>query len=282
MRLDNDRLKSELLSLEEKLRLAHSLVDETHKELNERENNNKLKIRYLQKSLVDLCNQFSSMTPIYLISDFIKHYAALLEAKKQFDVQSLQARSKLTPEISLSEVQPMTSDIEAKIEIIRQKSSCDYLKQQLEMSEITIKELHNEIARIKMNEIKNMQHWNTIRLLFNNETQIEREEVKISCTEKGVQVEPSTNDCGTITDEINVPEQTSSNPIKSNEDLASTSSEITVIATVAAVEKEDNDQKSLKMQLKKALILASSRSALLIETGIIKILKFILKMMGRI
>lgn len=271
MRLDNERLKSELLSLEEKLRLTQSLVNETHKELSERENNNKLKIRYLRKSLVDLCNQFSSMTPIYLISDFIKHYAALLEAKKQFDIESLQARSKLTPEIILSDVQPPTSDIETKIEIIRQKSSCEYLKQQLEMSETTIKELHNEIARIKMNEIKNMQHWNTIRMLFDVPRQIIKEEVKILRVDKEIQVEPLRNDCGTITDEVNVSEETSSNPIKSTENLPSTSSEITIVSNVA-VEKEDNDQKSLQMQLKKALILASSRSALLIETGIIKIL----------
>jgi hypothetical protein len=264
--------------LEEKLRLAQSLIDEKHKELNERENNNKLKIRYLQKSLVDLCNQFSSMTPIYLISDFIKHYAALLEAKKQFNVETLQARSKLTPEIISSDVQPC--DIEAKIEIIRQKSSCDYLKQQLEMSETTIKELHNEIARIKMNEIKNMQHWNTIRMLFDTQPQIERKEVKILRADKEIQVEPSRNDCGTITDEINVPEEKSSRAIKTGEDLPSTSSEITIVSTVAA-EKEDNDSKSLQMQLKKALILASSRSALLIETGIIKILNPYLWWAGR-
>lgn len=268
MRLENEKLKSELLSHEEKLKHTQSLMNEKHKEVSERENNNKLKIRYLRKSLVDLCNQFSSMTPIYLISDFIKHYAALLEAKKQFDVESLHARSKLTPEIVFSEAEATSSDIEMKIEIMRQKSSCDYLKQQLEMSETTIKELHNEIARIKMNEIKNMQHWNTIQMLFDTNKQIERNEVKISRADKGIQVEPSKNDCGTITDEINVPEKTPSTSIKSNE-ISSTSSQITIVSTAAA-EKDDSDQKSLQMQLKKALILASSRSALLIETGLIK------------
>lgn len=263
MRLESEKLKYELISLEEKLQRTQTLVDEKHKELKERENDNKLKIRYLRKSLVDLCNQFSSMTPIYLISDFIKHYAALLEAKKQFDVDSLQARSKLTPEITSFEAQPTTSsDIEAKIEIIRQKSSCDYLKQQLEMSETTIKELHNEIARIKLNEIKNMQHWNTIRVLFDNDAPVERNAEKVSRADKEIQVVPSRNDCGTNTDEIKVPEEAT---IKSNEDLPPISSEITIVATT--VEKEDNDQKSLQMQLKKALILASSRSALLIETG---------------
>jgi centrosomal protein CEP290 len=255
-------------------------IDERFKELIERESNNNLKIRYLRKTMLDLCNQYSSMTPIYLISDFIKHYIALLEARKQFDVKSIEMRAKSSPEVIPSQSQlkeiSLTGDIEAKIEIIKHKSSCDYLKEQLKASEATIKELHNEIARIKANEIKNMQHWNTIRMLFgNDEINAKVEERLILKFDKEVQAEPSKNDCGTITDEIShqVPEPTKlsssstspSTPIKTSEDPHSSSSEI----TVKAVAMDDNldDQKSLQMQLKKALILASSRSSLLIETG---------------
>lgn len=276
--------------LEENLRRSQVQIDERFKELTERESNNKLKICYLRKTLLDLCNQYSSMTPVYLISDFIKHYVALLEARKQFDVESIEMRTKSSPEITPSAAQlkeiSLTGDIEAKIEIIKHKSSCDYLKEQLKVSETTIKELHNEIARIKTNEIKSMQHWNTIRMLFGSDDSSENnakvEERLILKFDKEVQAEPSKNDCGTITDEIShhqqVPETTKlssspqSTPIKTSEDPhSSASSEI----TVKAVATEDNldDQKSLQMQLKKALILASSRSSLLIETGKISKIK---------
>lgn len=283
MRLENEKLKAEISSLEEILRTSQTQMDVQYKNLSERESNNKLKIQYLRKTLVDLCNQFSSMTPVYLISDFIKHYVALLEARKKFEVGALQMRSKSSPEITLSEAQlkefAMADDIEVKIEIIKQKSSCDYLKQQLEMSAISLKELHNEIARIKLNEIRNMQHWNTIQMLFggNNDSNKVTQKELIVQFDKAVQVEPLKNDCGTNTDEIvrrvSTPNKSSSSlpktPIKNiqlSEDPQSTSSEITVVSPPQPNDTDD-DQKSLQMQLKMALILASSRSSLLIETG---------------
>lgn len=278
MRLENEKLKAEISSLEETLRTSKTQVDAQYKNLSERESNNKLKIQYLRKTLVDMCNQYSSMTPIYLISDFIKHYATLLEARKNFDVKALQTRSKSLPKISLSEAQlkeiSMASDIEVKIEIIKQKSSCDYLKQQLEMSAVSLKELHNEIARIKLNEVRNMQHWNTIQMLFGSDGNKATQKELIVQFDKEIQVEPLRNDCGTITDEIesaSSPKKSSSTPpstrmekMQKSKEPTSTSSENTVVPIDTD---SDGDRKSLRVQLKKALILASSRSALLIETG---------------
>lgn len=275
LRLENEKLKAEISSLEESLRTSQTQMDVRYKNLSERESNNNLKIQYLRKTLVDLCNQFSLMTPVYLISDFIKHYVALLEARKKFDVEALQMRSKSLPETILSETQlkeiAMSGDIEVKIEIIKQKSSCDYLKQQLEMSAVSLKELHNEIARIKLNEVRNMQHWNTIQMLFGNDGNKVPQKELIVQLDKGVQVEPPLkNDCGTNTDEIvkssSTPPKTPIKKVQLSEDPQSTSSEITVLSTQPN-DTEDDDQKSLHMQLKMALILASSRSSLLIETG---------------
>lgn len=263
LKLENDKLKSEIIILKDNIQKAHEMTDDKLKELNERENSNLLKIQYLKKSLIDLCNQYSSMTPMYLITDFIKHYAELLDAKKQFDIDMLNFKSKSMPEIShtdsiVTQLKEMSmTDIEGKIEIIKYKSSCDYLKQQLELHETTIKELHNEIARIKLNEIKSTQHWNAIRMLFgDNQVSVVDNSEKVEKFDKSTQIDVIKKDCGTITDK-----DVEASP------LQPTVSEIKKPQTppTAQIALQD-DQNSLEIQLKKALSLASSRSSLLIET----------------
>lgn len=86
MKLEIDEMKQELNELKEKLVEKENEVKKKCLEFKDKESNNILKIRYLKKSLNDLCNQFSSMTPVYLIADFVKDYAAVLEMKKQFEL----------------------------------------------------------------------------------------------------------------------------------------------------------------------------------------------------
>lgn len=288
MRLENDKLKSEILILHETVQRAQSTLDEKCKELIDRESNNLLKIQYLKKSLLDLCNQYSSMAPVYLITDFIKHYAALLEAKKQFDVETTtNMRTQSMPDVShdsiVAQLKEMSmTDIEAKIEIIRYKSSCDYLKQQLEVNETLIKELHNEIARIKVNEIKAIQHWKAIRMLFgddNNDDVNNSNRIKINIGDdekkvdekvkfdKETQVEVVRNDCGTNTD-MQMLDLSLAQKIPS---AVSNDANVDPIShqpqnSHTSFNDEKQQQHSLDVQLKKALSLASSRSSLLIET----------------
>lgn len=159
MKLEIDELKSQVDLLQKKINDKRKELDEKQNEVKEKEGNNLLKIQYLKKSLVDLCNQFSSMTPVYLIADFVKDYSAVPEMKKNCEMERLKLKE--SPELSmdlivsqLKETLIPRTDIEARIEIIKQKSSCDYLKQQLEMQEMTIKDLHNEVAKAKMTEKK--------------------------------------------------------------------------------------------------------------------------------
>jgi len=106
------------------------------------------------------------------------------------------------------------SDVEAKIENVRHKSSCEYLKQQIEMQEVMTRDLHNRVSRAEINEIKNSQHWNTIRMLFGG-----KEESQVSVAkamiEKEVQVEVFKKDSLTIIDEVPADKQpTMSLPIE--------------------------------------------------------------------
>lgn len=280
MKLEIDQLKSEMDLLQQKLNEKHDLMNTKQMELKERESNNMLKIQYLKKTMRDLCNQYSSMTPVYLIADFVKDYATLLETKKRFEMELLKLKAHATPEVSadmliaqLKETPYSKSDIEAKIEIIKQRSSCDYLKQQLELQESTIKELHSELARAKMNEVKNSQHWNAIRMLFSNNGS-ENKEAKPDgklLVDKEIQTEVSKRDCSTNTDELTSPTTSSSQSVpttilqQTHQQVSS--EELPIVASKESPPQSmEFDQKSLESQLKKALMLASSRSALLIET----------------
>ena len=271
MKLELAETKEEVTELKEKLSEKENEVKKKYSELKDRESNNALKIRYLKKSLNDLCNQFSSMTPVYLIADFVKDYAAVLEMKKQLQLESIKMKSRETPELStealMKQVQVTSapkSDIEAKIKIVKLKSSCDYLKQQLEMQETTIKELHGEVARAKLCEIKSNQHWNAIKLLFNESSSkvlSGKNEVKFK-VDKEVQVDVLKKEIATNTDEL----FESSFKAIEEKSQGGTSLADQEPMKFSPPKSPENDQESLKSQLKKAMMLASSRSALLIET----------------
>lgn len=271
MKMEIDQMAVEVDQLKLKLNSKQQETDQKCVELKEREANNLLKIQYLKKSLVDLCNQFSSMTPVYLIADFVKDYAMLLDMKKQFEVERSKLKSHAAPEVSADFISKYfkdssipKSDIEAKIDIIKYKSSCDYLKQQLELQEAAVRDLHSEAARAKLNEVKNTQHWNAIKMLFGGNG-FERKkavaDVKVM-VDKEVQVEVAMNDFATSTDDVPI----SVTPNPQIIPLAPSPELPLAPSTASPPDSVNFDERSLQSQLKKALILASSRSALLIET----------------
>jgi centrosomal protein CEP290 len=289
IKLEMEEMKSELNMLKKKLVEKSHEITVKHSELKERETNNLLKIQYLKKSLVDLSNQFSSMTPVYLIADFVKDYAAVLQMKKQIQLESIQLKSQATPEVTTDSIVAQLkttvpkSDIEAKIKIVKLKSSCDYLKQQLEIQELTIRDLHDEVAKAKICEIKNSQHWKAVGMLFGgngNGLEEKKDEVELkTMIDKQVQAGVLKKEIATNTDEM-LP-NTQNNQSVQAQNLQMIQAKISAIqeqvsrqssceesppTMISPPHSIDNNQESLKSQLKKALMLASSRSALLIET----------------
>lgn len=275
MNLKVEELKSEIELLKMKMMEKENAIDEKRSELKERESNNLLKIQYLKKSMKELCNQYSSMAPVYLIADFVKDYATLLEMKKQFRMEMNKIKSNNLPQVSpeailaqLKDSSITKSDIEAKIEIVKHKSSCEYLKQQLEIQEKTLKELHSEVARAKLNEVKNSQHWNAIKMLFGGES-VKPEKLMI---DREVQVEVARKDCATITDEIPIQQVQRNSPTPTIQISREASTEdlhtfkVSPPQSITSPPSIGINEQSLQSQLKKALILASSRSALLIDT----------------
>lgn len=185
-------------------------------------------------------------------------------------------------------------------QIIKYKSSSEYLKQQLEIQKQTIKDLQDELEKLKLNEVQSNQHWNTIKLLFAEEisqkvlspissksADISRAssskrapskkspmsekslENEIETCDKSTQICSEVQTVATNTDEIFSQATTEFVREKSEEKtMLSPISEIEIIPPSPKYSdyQSDSQQKSLESQLKQAMILANTRSVLLIET----------------
>lgn len=275
LKLEMEQLKMDVKDLEQKLQISVEEIKEQCEEFKVHESNNELKIRYLKKTLMDLCNQFSSCTPVYLIADFVKNYVLLLELRKQQELDRVQMSLTKPQNVTIEHIMVqlkddslhvIRSDIEAKIEVIKYQSSCEYLKKQLEMQESTIKELHNEIARLKMQDVKNSQHWSAIRIMFSDNVQ--NEVVKVEMRDKETQAGVRTQDTSTNTDVVVDVVRRRSTVKELVTVIAETFVESPAVEEVVEEDEPksiDYNQLSMESQLKKALILASSRSALLID-----------------
>lgn len=287
MRLEVEKMKEEIELLRDKLVESCDDFKSRETELIEKASQNQLKLQYLQKTLVHFCNEYSSMTPIYLIADFIKDYSSVIDMKKQLENEKNELKAQTIPPISLETIiehlrrdtttsSHKITDIESKVEIIKYKSSCEYLKNQLDERGKIIRELHETIAREKRNEIRNEQHWNAIKMLFSDDnasktgggTVDDSEKKKQQRTarhSKKVQVEVEKRDFGVNTDDL------SSSSVPSTEISIATVVETPELKAQQQTPPQlsiqiEDDQEPLKSQLKKALMLAQSRSVLLIET----------------
>lgn len=278
-RLEMEKMNEEIEMLRGKLSRSSDEFRVREVELLEQASQNELKLHYLQKTLVNFCNEYSSMTPIYLIADFIKDYSSVVELKNRLENEKNELKAQTIPPISLEAVveqiraaapQQKITDIESRVEIIKYKSSCDYLKNQLDERGKIIRELHETIARAKCNEIRNEQHWNAIKMLFTDERK--KEVATVSCAanvdekpkemhNKQTQVNVKKKDFGVNTDD-DPPHTNLSSPDAS----VATTTVVEVEPVMMMKSPPPGDEEPLKSQLKKAMMMAQSRSVLLIET----------------
>lgn len=171
------------------------------------------------------------------------------------------------------------------------------MKQELELHKRTIKDLQEELEKLKIHEVQNNQHWNTIRLLFADETEkIELEtpsssksksanvsrvssankklSIKSSASEKSpyvappvVKVNKSVQVCPDVkTFATNTDDDFPKNIAQEAIERPSSMTKIEVESPLTPESPLNYKQKSLDAQLKQAMILANTRSVLLIET----------------
>ncbi|EAT42669.1 AAEL005809-PA, partial [Aedes aegypti] len=265
LKLSNAKLKQSLIDSGEELNKLKEQLAQQELDFIEHQKDNELKIKFLSKSVKWLHESYNSFTPTYAVTDFVKEYAKLLELKKnllrqanatttrQIDEEYERVFAKLRDQIDGSQIQD-------KINLIKFESQCEYLTKQLVLSQEQIEQLQEENSSLKLASVETTRHWDTIELIFNGKPKPTKpvdkffdKEVQVTVAEKPRQATPpatthssehssvrKTSDAGQMTDDLYEAQPSTSVPVAL--------------------------QKSLESQLKQAMMLASTRSALLLET----------------
>ncbi|XP_049542835.1 centrosomal protein cep290 [Anopheles darlingi] len=160
--------------------------------------------------------------------------------------------------------------LEKLAELIKFESQSEYLTRQLILCQEQLDQLQNENQQLRLGEVENTRHWDTLELLFGDETERKRKDndryfdkevqVCVDTSSKCINTIPIIDDLP-----LGKPSRSSSgDTIHGTGDrpeecaVGTETTEESVGQTIA--------QKSLESQLKQAMMLASTRSALLLET----------------
>lgn len=205
-------------------------------------------------------------TPLFAIEDFLRLFGNIIEAKEKLDERErdLERQSvKKNLENLESELRNLsnTSDVQLRIDLLKLQSHNDFLTEQLIKAEQKIKDQDRDLNDRTVKSIENVQHWNTIKMLFD-----ESVTGKGKFGTKAIQTERNSVDKGIGTDRGSA--EKGDDPERSPSEKSSPKH---MIPSGRYLDSEMfahavSSQESLKTQLKQALSLASARSALLLET----------------
>ncbi|XP_055530265.1 centrosomal protein cep290 [Wyeomyia smithii] len=276
LKLDNVKLKQSLLDATEKLEKLKQQLAQQELDFIDRQKDSTIKISFLMKSVKMLHDDYNSFTPTYAVTDFVKQYAKLLEQKVSLKQDTLlhqkQVREREYEQLFAKLKENLdSSQVQDKINLIKFESQCEFLTKQLILCQKELEQLQQENSELKLREVESARHWNTIELIFNDGTKasITKDQffdkaiqVAVEVNHKCINTIPIIDD--SLAEKPRMGTQPST-PVKQT--LANTTSQTTMDdyseATPAA---SSVMQKSLESQLKQAMMLASTRSALLLET----------------
>ncbi|KFB44438.1 AGAP005101-PA-like protein [Anopheles sinensis] len=275
LKLENGKMKQKFLQTLEQLDLLKQRLEEQKQEFDARVKDNVLKIRFLKKSLQQLTTNYSACAPTFAITDFIKMYTHVLEMRRNLAAD----RSKQTDQWRDAEYERIFAklqsnmegnNIQDKINLIKFESQSEYLTRQLILYQEQVDQLQSENKELRLKEIENTRHWDTLELLFGEDAKRGRKD-KDRFFDKEVQVSVETsskciNTIPIIEDPPRLTRSSSSDTIHGGDDKNDeTQPSVNVDEAEAPVAIPTFAQKSLESQLKQAMMLASTRSALLLE-----------------
>ncbi|XP_059612733.1 centrosomal protein cep290 [Phlebotomus argentipes] len=261
LRESEQKLKKQVENLNAKLKETEQKIHEAEEEkkslqevFTKNRKNDLLKIQYLTQSLQLLKTSYCKFTPLFLIEEFIGVLRSVLILRK-----GLQEDQRVKEEVFMKEntekclqmVKEVLENeaIEDKIALVRCQTHSQELQKQLRESEKKQEELQGEITEMKISSAESAQHWNTLDLLLKTNGSKKK---TINRADKAVQSSPEMTTKSINTD-AEVPEK--------------------IILESPAIPKlldsnkaSEAELKALESQLKQAMILASTRSALLLET----------------
>ncbi|XP_058831410.1 centrosomal protein cep290 [Topomyia yanbarensis] len=274
LKLDNARMKQSLLGETAKIdKLKQQLVEQELDFINQQKDNN-IKIKFLTQSVKILHENYNSFTPTYAVTDFVQQYTKLLEQKRELYQEKIRTQSQSRDEeyerlFARLRDNLENSQIQDKINLIKFESQCEYLTKQLILSQEQIEQFQQENLALKLREVETTRHWDTIELIFNGEAKANKRNDMFFDKEIQVSVEISHKCINTIPiidgSLAEIPRQgtppskpAAKQAVKETGQMTDHVEESTGTSSVA--------QKSLESQLKQAMMLASTRSALLLET----------------
>uniref|UniRef100_A0A182LRS4 Uncharacterized protein n=1 Tax=Anopheles culicifacies TaxID=139723 RepID=A0A182LRS4_9DIPT len=156
--------------------------------------------------------------------------------------------------------------------LIKFESQSEYLTRQLILCQEQVDQLQRENKQLRLNEIDSTRHWDTLELLFGEEAAERMRKDRDKYFDKAVQVTVETsskciNTIPIIEDTFGEPPRrcSSGDTINDYDDGNEQNQTVVIDDEQTAKPAQTVAQKSLESQLKQAMMLASTRSALLLE-----------------
>lgn len=215
--------------------------------------------------MISLRDSYMLYTPLYAITDFLKLYNNVKELRNVLE-NKIRDTEKGIQDLNLNGIEDYlkklgdSTDMQIKIQALKLQSQCDYLSKNLSEAEAKIEVLKHEVTLHAMKDVENSEHWNTIRMLFDDTYQKQKSGVhkEIQAQVKTISKGISTEDAGDEKGD----DQERSDSIKASPHRKFSVRQLDAESVAHAL----SSHESLKTQLKQALSLASARSALLLET----------------
>uniref|UniRef100_A0A182RTM0 Uncharacterized protein n=1 Tax=Anopheles funestus TaxID=62324 RepID=A0A182RTM0_ANOFN len=279
LKLENNKMKQKLLQKMEEHDNLKQRYEQQEQEIGTQQKDNKLKIRYLKKSLQRLTTSNHTYLPTFAIPEFIKMYTQVMELRESLAEQQRKHQNQIRDEEYERIFAKLKENIEGnhiqdKINLIKFESQSEYLTRQLILCQEQVDQLQRESKQLRLNEIDSTRHWDTLELLFGEEAAAQRlRKDQDKYFDKAVQVAVETsskciNTIPIIDDTFGEapPRRSSSgDTINDYDDRSERNQTIAVDDEQSAKPVQTVAQKSLESQLKQAMMLASTRSALLLE-----------------
>uniref|UniRef100_A0A182WIJ6 Uncharacterized protein n=1 Tax=Anopheles minimus TaxID=112268 RepID=A0A182WIJ6_9DIPT len=277
LKLENSKMKQKLLQKMEELDNLKQRHGQQELEFAAQQKDNKLKIRYLKKSLQRLTTGNHTYLPTFAIAEFIKMYTKVMELRDDLEEKQRKHQTEVRDEEYERIFAKLKENVEGnqiqdKINLIKFESQSEYLTKQLILCQEQVDQLQRETKQLRLNEIDSTRHWDTLELLFGEEAAERMRKDRDKYFDKAVQVAVETsskciNTIPIIEDTFGeAPRRCSSgDTINNYDDGTEQNQTVEIDEELAAKPVQTVAQKSLESQLKQAMMLASTRSALLLE-----------------
>ncbi|GAB0100854.1 Centrosomal protein cep290 [Sergentomyia squamirostris] len=265
-----DNLTAKLNDTEVKLQDAEEKVISVQEEASKNRKNDLLKIQYLSQSLRNLSYSYSNFTPLFLIEDFVQMFSNVMRLRKSLQ-EDQDSRTAISSEEMLSNClqkirESMKNDsIEDKIALVKYQTRSEELEKLLADARKLKEEIQRELMDVKLSTVQSAQHWTTLELLLTENGK--EHEGKKTFVDREIQSSPETSTKSTNTDGEFVQNLPAGKESPMQEILVKSSpgTDLTDSNKISETEMKASN-KSLESQLKQAMILASTRSTLLLET----------------